>query len=129
CFSDIVAPNIAVVTDEADNCDGAPAVAFVSDDITRESFPTRRSSDLRTYSVTDCSGNSINVYQTINVDDVTNPTASNPIAQNVECFSEIVATKIAEVTDEADNCDGATAVAFVSDDITSASCDGATVTV
>src|SRR5204862_6858126 len=86
CFSDIVAPNIAVVTTEADNCDGAPTVAFVSDDITSASCDGATVTVMRTYSVTECSGNSIKVYQTINVNDVTDPTASNPVAQNVECF-------------------------------------------
>ncbi|MDZ7633738.1 MAG: hypothetical protein U5L72_04620 [Bacteroidales bacterium] len=37
----------------------------------------------RTYSVTDACGNTINVTQTITVDDTTNPTASNPAAVTV----------------------------------------------
>jgi hypothetical protein len=118
-----------VVTDEADNCDGAPVVAFVSDNITSATCDGAAVTVLRTYSVTDCSGNSITVTQTINVDDITNPTASNPATVNVECFSDIPAANIAVVTDEADNCDGAPVVAFVSDNITSATCDGAAVTV
>ncbi|MBK7094705.1 MAG: hypothetical protein IPH57_06570 [Saprospiraceae bacterium] len=32
----------------------------------------------RTYRITDCSNNYIDVVQTINVSDVTDPTASNP---------------------------------------------------
>jgi hypothetical protein len=38
----------------------------------------------RTYSVTDASLNTINVTQTITVADVTNPTASNPVA--AKCY-------------------------------------------
>ena len=129
CFSDIPAADITVVTDEADNCDGDPTVAFVSDDITSATCDGAVVTVTRTYSVTDCSGNSITVTQTINVDDTMNPTASNPAAISVQCFSDIPAADITVVTDEADNCDGDLTVAFVSDNITSAVCDGAVVTV
>ena len=129
CFSSIPAPDVTVVTDELDNCTGTVAVAWVSDDITSATCDGATVTVTRTYSVTDCSGNSINVYQTINVDDVSNPTASNPADINVECFSSIPAPDVTVVTDEADNCEGTVTVAWVSDDITSAVCDGATVTV
>ena len=71
----------------------------------------------RTYSVTDCSGNSINVYQTINVDDTTPPTASNPADINILGFDAMPAPDVTVVTDESDNCDGDVTVAFVSEDI------------
>ena len=129
CFSDIPDPDVTVVTDEADNCDGDPTVAWVSDDITSATCDGAVVTVTRTYSVTDCSDNSITVTQAINVDDTTNPTASNPADISVECFSDIPAADITVVTDEADNCDGDLTVAFVSDDITSVVCDGAVVTV
>ena len=72
---------------------------------------------------------SINVFQAINVDDTTPPTASNPADINVQCFSMIPTPDVTVVTDEADNCTGAPTVVFVSDDITSATCDGDVVTV
>ena len=47
----------------------------------------------RTYSVTDACGNSINVTQTITVDDNINPTASNPAAINVQCIGDVPASE------------------------------------
>ncbi|WP_417443686.1 hypothetical protein [Joostella sp.] len=54
-------PNIDLVIDEADNCTKNPIVAFVSDD------NTDANKVLRTYSITDASGNITNVVQTINI--------------------------------------------------------------
>ena len=56
-------PNIAVVTDEADNC-GVPVVAFVSDVTDGNTCPETIT---RTYSVTDACSNTINVTQTITI--------------------------------------------------------------
>ncbi|PKH52611.1 hypothetical protein CXF68_18730 [Tenacibaculum sp. Bg11-29] len=109
CAGDIPTADITVVTDEADNCTVNPTVAFVSDVNTSVGIITR------TYSITDTAGNSINVTQTITVNDTVNPTASNPIAINVSCAGDIPAADITVVTDEADNCTGAIIVAFVSD--------------
>ena len=119
CFSEIPAADITVVTDEADNCDGAITVAFVSDDVTSAACDGAAVTITRTYSVTDCAGNSIEVEQTITVEDTTAPTASNLSAISVQCFSDIPAADITVVTDEADNCDGTPVVDFVSDDVTS----------
>ncbi|MFO7755202.1 MAG: hypothetical protein R6V34_04365, partial [Bacteroidales bacterium] len=66
CVSDVPAPDISVVTDAADNCTLAPTVAFVSDVSDGNTCPEVIT---RTYSVTDDCGNSINVAQTITVDD------------------------------------------------------------
>ncbi|WP_282083916.1 hypothetical protein, partial [Aquimarina aggregata] len=66
----------------------------------------------RTYSVTDAAGNSINVTQTITINDTTDPTASNPSPISAQCSAP--APDVTVVTDEADNCGTAT-VAFVSD--------------
>jgi uncharacterized repeat protein (TIGR01451 family) len=129
CFSAIPDPDVTVVTDEADNCEGVVTVAWVSDDITSAVCDGSVVTVTRTYSVTDCSGNSINVTQKIYVDDVTNPTASNPTDIHVECFSAIPDPDVTVVTDEADNCEGVVTVAWVSDDVTSVVCDGSVVTV
>ena len=51
------APDITVVTDEADNCTASPTVAFVSDVSDGNTCPEVIT---RTYSVTDDCGNSIN---------------------------------------------------------------------
>ncbi len=101
-------PDITVVTDEADNC-GTPTVAFVSDVSDGNSNPEVIT---RTYSVTDAAGNSINVTQTITINDTTDPTASNPAPISAQCAAPT--PDITVVTDEADNC-GTPTVAFVSD--------------
>ncbi|SDI61109.1 BspA family leucine-rich repeat surface protein, partial [Winogradskyella thalassocola] len=109
CLGDVPAADITVVTDEADNC-GTPTVAFVS----QTANPAINNGTItRTYSVTDASGNSINVSQDINILDNTDPTASNPADINVQCLGDVPATDITVVTDEADNC-GTPTVAFVS---------------
>ena len=117
CITDLPATDITVVTDEADNC-GTPVVAFVSDVSNGASCPEVIT---RTYSVTDSCDNRILVTQTITIDDITNPTASNPAAITIECITDLPATDITVVTDEADNC-GTPVVAFVSDVSNGASC-------
>jgi gliding motility-associated-like protein len=110
CIGDVPVPNILVVTDEADN-QGPPLVAFVSDISDGLSCPETIT---RTYSVTDICGNQILVAQTISVNDITNPTASNIPLTNVECFSD-APIDITLINDEADNCTAVPLVAFVSD--------------
>ena len=115
CVGDIPVANISVVTDEADNCTGTITVAFVNDVNTSPSIITR------TYSVTDTAGNSINVTQSITVNDIIDPTATNPTAISVSCVGDIPVADISVVADEADNCTGAITVAFVNDVNTSPS--------
>ena len=119
CIDQVPPVDINDVTDEADNC-GTPTVAFVSDVSDGLSCPETIT---RTYSVTDSCGNSINVTQTITINDITPPTASNPTAVNVECIDQVPPVDINDVTDEADNC-GTPTVAFVSDVSDGLSCPG-----
>jgi surface protein len=51
----------------------------------------------------------------ITVNDVTDPTASNPLAVNVECAADVPSANIEDVIDEADNSSGTITVAHVSD--------------
>ncbi|MDN3493981.1 LamG-like jellyroll fold domain-containing protein, partial [Winogradskyella bathintestinalis] len=111
CLTDVPAVDITVVIDEADNC-GTPTVAFVS----QTADPAiNNGTIIRTYSVTDASGNSINVFQNINILDNTDPTASNPADIDVQCLTDVPAVDITVVTDESDNCTGPIIVAHVSD--------------
>ncbi|MDO5971499.1 gliding motility-associated C-terminal domain-containing protein [Flavivirga aquimarina] len=107
------APDVTVVTDEADNCTAANdiVVAHVSDVSDNGNCPETIT---RTYSVTDECGNSINVTQTIFITDPILPTASNPADINVQCIDDVPAVDITVVTDEADN-QGTPVVAHVSD--------------
>ncbi|NAS10365.1 BspA family leucine-rich repeat surface protein, partial [Poritiphilus flavus] len=112
CSSDVPAVDLAVVTDEADNCTASPTVTFVSDVSDGNSNPEVIT---RTYRITDEAGNSTDVTQTITIEDATAPTASNPTALSVQCSSDVPAADIAVVTDEADNCTASPTVTFVSD--------------
>jgi gliding motility-associated-like protein len=104
-------PDPSVVINEADNCTVSPLVAWVSDVSNGGACPEIIT---RTYSVTDDCGNSILVTQSITINDITNPTASNPPTVNVECIFDVPASDITVVTDEADN-SGITTVVFVGD--------------
>ena len=119
CIGDVPVPNIAVVTDESDNCTAAPVVAWVSDVSNGLSCPETIT---RTYSVTDDCGNAITVTQLIVVDDNINPSASNPVQVNVQCIGDVPVPNIAVVTDESDNCTAAPVVAWVSDVSNGLSC-------
>jgi gliding motility-associated-like protein len=111
CIGDVPVPDILVVTDEADN-QGVPAVAFVSDVTDGLSCPETIT---RTYSVTDLCGNIITVSQLIIVQDITAPTASNPVTINLAVGTSIPNPDVLVVTDEIDNCSVNLTVTFVSD--------------
>ncbi|ASV31827.1 C-type lectin domain-containing protein [Maribacter cobaltidurans] len=64
CSADVPAPDINVVTDEADNCIGPLTVAHIGDSTDGGTNPEIIT---RTYSITDSAGNSSSVFQTINV--------------------------------------------------------------
>lgn len=110
CPGDVPTPNINVVTDASDNC-STPIINFESEISDNNTCPETIT---RTYSVTDICGNSIDVYQTIIIDDDIDPTASNPYTLQVSNSSSIPAPDISVVIDEADNCSIPT-VAFVSE--------------
>ncbi|MFD0962469.1 HYR-like domain-containing protein [Pseudofulvibacter geojedonensis] len=112
CSADLPVVDIEVVTDEADNCTANPVVAWVSDVSDNNSCPEVIT---RTYSVTDDCGNSINVIQTITIDDDILPTASNPDSVSIQCSADLPVVDIEVVTDEADNCTANPVVAWVSD--------------
>jgi hypothetical protein len=103
CAADVPAPDVTVVTDEADNCTAAPVVAWVSD--VSDGF-TCPEVITRTYSVTDDCGNSINVEQTITVDITTPPSeVGGPVATSstVECGADAVAPALPVVEDVCGN--------------------------
>ena len=69
----------------------------------------------RIYSVIDDCGNEIMVTQTITVNDITPPTASNLAGVNVACVDDVPSVDISAVTDATDNCTAIPTVSFVSD--------------
>ncbi len=112
CIGD-VAVDITLVDDEADNC-ATPTVTYVGD--IASNGTGCGDTITRTYNVADDAGNNIDVTQIIILNDVTPPTASNPVTLNVVCLADVPTSTgaTAWVTDEADNC-GTPAVAWVSD--------------
>ena len=126
CSDDVPAANVAVVTNEADNC-GVPVVAFVADVSDGRSCPETIT---RTYSVTDGCGNSITVTQTITVADTIAPTIVCPPAVSVQLPSEIpdAATTVGELVDQYgaadDNCPGPLVLTHVDITVTNGVCGG-----
>ena len=111
CIGDVPSPDPLVVTDEADII-GIPTVLWeedVSDGLMCPETITRY------YKVTGDGGNFIFVNQTITVNDVTIPTASNPTTINLPGGSLAPAPDVSVVIDEADNCSSIPVVTFVSD--------------
>lgn len=78
CVSDIPAPDINVVNDEADNCTTSPTVAYINDVSDGGSNPEIIT---RTYRIMDDSGNSTDVTQTITINDIT--ISTQPLSQQV----------------------------------------------
>ena len=111
CVDEAIEADISVVADAFDNCTSIPTVAFVSEVYDENICPTYI---IRTYSVTDDCDNSINLTQTIDVSDITPPTASNPANINIP-LAPAPAPDITVVTDAADNCTLSPIVAFVED--------------
>jgi gliding motility-associated-like protein len=118
CISQVPAADPTIITDEADN-NGVPTVTFVNDVSNGQSCPTIIT---RTYRVTDPCGNSIDLTQTITVDDITAPTGTAPGAVTVQCTSQVPAANTALVTGVSDNCSTAPVVAFVGDVSNGATC-------
>ncbi len=117
CISDVPAPDIAIITDEDDNC-STPTVAFVSDVSDNSNCPETIT---RTYSVSDDCENSINVTQNIIVNDDVLPTANNPETVTIQCIGNLPTPNINVVADASDNCSIPT-VQFVSDVSDNVSC-------
>ncbi len=111
CASAIPAPDITVVTTEADDITILPIVTWISDVSNGGTCPNIVT---RTYRVTDGCGNFVNVTQTITVSDNILPTGTAPANVTVQCIANVPAQNVLLITDEADNCSAPT-VTFVSD--------------
>ncbi|WP_417265107.1 PKD domain-containing protein, partial [Brumimicrobium sp.] len=112
CIGDVPAANVALITDEADNCTVTPTVTHVSDVSDGNTCPEVIT---RTYRITDDCGNSTDVVQTITIDDNTNPTGTAPADLTVQCIGDVPAADVTLITDEADNCTANPIVTHVSD--------------
>ena len=100
CIGDIPAVDPAVVIDAGDNCE-PPNVVFVDEVSNGLTCPETIT---RTYRIVDEFGNSIDVYHTIIVNDLTAPVLSSaPANDTVGCKSEVPTMTSLSYTD---NCDG-----------------------
>jgi len=75
---------------------------------------TTQGTTIVTWTYDDGDGNVSTQNQNVIIDDITPPTASNPLPATVQCQTDVPLPDVTVVTDEADNC-GVPVVAFVSD--------------
>ncbi|PWH86468.1 PKD domain-containing protein [Brumimicrobium oceani] len=125
CAGDIPAADIALITDEADNCTANPTVTFVSDVSDGNTCPEVIT---RTYNIADDCGNNVDLVQVITVNDTVSPTASNPDTLFVACLTDVPVFDVAIITDEADNCTVSPVVSFVSEVTDGNTCAGELIT-
>lgn len=111
CNADVPLPNVDDVFDELDDI-SVPMVIFISDATNGLSCPEIIT---RTYSVTDECNNETLVNQTITVNDITPPTATNPPTIILNPGDLIPPVNILDVNDEIDNCTITPVVQHISD--------------
>jgi len=101
CIGDLPAPDVTIITNEADNCTVNPIVTFGGDISDGNTCPEII---IRTYNIADDCGNNIDVTQTITINDDINPTGTAPADITVQCIEDVPPADITLITDEADNC-------------------------
>ena len=112
CYGDIPAANIADITGVTDNCGLAVTVSHVSD----SGDPGCVGTVTRTYRIEDVCGNSIEVTQSIVIEDNVAPTADAlPDIGPYACYRDIPAPDITVVQNAMDNCGLAVTVTHISD--------------
>ncbi|PWH86467.1 LamG-like jellyroll fold domain-containing protein [Brumimicrobium oceani] len=124
CLADIPAPDLSLITNEADNCTTNPVVTHVSDVSNGATCPEIIT---RTYRITDDCGNFTDITQLFTISDDIDPTASN-VSTTVQCLTDVPAVDPAVILDEADNCTANPTVAFVSESTDGNSCNGEIIT-
>ena len=110
CIEDVPDPDVNIITNANDNCSNA-SVIFVSDVSDGQSC---QQTITRTYRVSDECGNSIDINQSIFINDTIPPNASNPAPISVQCIEDVPEPDVNAVNDESDNCSNPV-VTFVSD--------------
>jgi gliding motility-associated-like protein len=125
CKAEIPVANILDVIDETDNCSGDVTVTVV--DTNNEASGCKGSPYIvtRTYTLTDCGGNTTPLVQTITVEDTTPPTGTAPAnIAGLQCKDEIPVANILDVTTEADNCSGDVTVTVADTNNEASGCKG-----
>ena len=112
CIGDVPAADPTLIIDEADNCTANPTVTHVNDDSDGNTCPEEIT---RTYRIEDNCGNFIEVDQIITVNDDTDPVATAPADQTVQCIGDVPVVNTGDVTGVSDNCTATPAVTHVGD--------------
>lgn len=115
-------PDAAMLPDVTDECSVTLVAPTATDDCSGAltgtpdvTFPiTTQGTTVVTWTFDDGAGLTTTQTQTVIINDVTPPTASNPFTLSVQCIADVPAATPGAVTDEADNC-GTPVVAFVSE--------------
>ncbi|MBC5834521.1 gliding motility-associated C-terminal domain-containing protein [Flavobacterium bernardetii] len=109
CIANIPAADVNVIVDEADNCVGTVTVTVADTNNGGSGCLGNPYVITRTYTLTDCAGNSTDLIQTITVEDDTNPTFVESLPSNLvlECSDTVPA---AVTLTAIDNCSSATVV-------------------
>ena len=119
CAGDVPAPDVTVVTDEADDFTAMPTVTHQGDVSDGLSCPETIT---RTYRVTDVCGNFIDVQQLIVIMDTQAPVMDPPpAAATVQCVGDIPAPTMLGYTD---NCDAPGTVLSVDGPLVGGGCGG-----
>lgn len=115
CSTDVPAPDVSIITDEADNCDADPMVTFISDVSDGGSNPEIIT---RTYRISDAAGNTLDVQQTITVSPFT--ISTQPVDQSIVVGNNAVFSVNANGTDTYQwevSTDGGSSFAPISDGV------------
>ncbi len=121
CAADITDPDINDVTGATDNCNGAVTVEF----LIQTSGDNCDNTLIRTYRLTDECGNTSDINQNILLDDNIAPTADQPAPlTDIECFEDIPAGNIADLTNINDNCLGDVNVTIDDSQFVNPGCSG-----
>ncbi len=120
CVSDIYIPVAPIVVDACGN--------NIIPVMTENATPVCTGAKIYTFTYTDCSGLTSVYTYTFNVDDNTNPTASNLPAISVPGAVDVPSPNPNDVFDEADNCTTNPTVTFLSDVSNGNVCNGEIIT-
>lgn len=119
CIGDVPAPDVTVVTDEADDFTANPTVTYVGDVSNGQTCPETIT---RTYRVEDVCGNFIEVQQLIIVQDTQGPVMdAPPAAATVQCVGDIPPPTMLGYTD---NCDAPGTVQSTDGPLVGGGCGG-----
>ncbi|WP_243643592.1 HYR-like domain-containing protein [Tenacibaculum sp. M341] len=125
CISDVPSSDITLITDEADNCGGAVTVTVADTNNGGSGCNGDPYIVTRTYTLEDCGGLTTDLVQTITVEDTTAPTGTAPAnITGLQCISDVPASDITLITDEADNCGGAVTVTVADTNNGGSGCNG-----